>query len=119
MDSANLYLAASLPFAAAGMQPPRVPGDCTVADSSRHTPNEGSNNINGGVTIDLTRLNDVIPSSDRQTVAVGPGNRWQDVYSVLDPQGLTVLGGRSRTVGVGGLLLSGELVNLDSTWLES
>ncbi|KAH6695179.1 hypothetical protein F5X68DRAFT_186679 [Plectosphaerella plurivora] len=86
-----------------------LPGCEFAVRSGGHSPNEASNNINGGVTIDLSRLGDVIPSPDRQTVAVGPGNRWQDVYSVLDPQGLTVLGGRSRTVGVGGLLLSGGM----------
>jgi hypothetical protein len=33
-------------------------------------------------------------SSDKKTVAIGPGNRWLDVYSYLTPYDLTVVGGR-------------------------
>ena len=58
--------------------------------------------------MDLQHLNIVQPNAANTLVAVGPGNRWSDVYAVLDPLNLTVVGGRSETVGVGGLLLSGE-----------
>ncbi|KAH7161884.1 hypothetical protein EDB81DRAFT_641773 [Dactylonectria macrodidyma] len=77
--------------------------------SGGHTPGAGLNNINGGVTIDLSKLDAVIPSRDRSTVRVGPGNRWGGVYQRLDALNLTVLGGRSPTVGVGGLLMGGGL----------
>jgi FAD/FMN-containing dehydrogenase len=56
----------------------------------------------------MARLNAVIPNQDNSQVRVGPGNRWGDVYSLLDTMNLTVAGGRSRTVGVGGLVLSGK-----------
>ncbi|KAF3031992.1 hypothetical protein E8E11_002612, partial [Didymella keratinophila] len=39
----------------------------------------------------------------------GPGNRWHDVYSYLEPYRLTVIGGRAATVGVGGLTLGGGI----------
>lgn len=39
---------------------------------------------------------------------VGAGNRWLDVYSKLDPMGLSVVGGRVAEIGVGGLTLGGE-----------
>ena len=68
----------------------------------------GSSNADGGVTIDLVRLNDVEIAKDRKSVKVGGGGKWFDVYSKLDPHGLTVLGGRVSIVGVGGFLLGGE-----------
>ncbi|KAM0333066.1 hypothetical protein ACHAQA_001724, partial [Verticillium albo-atrum] len=86
------------------------PESCDFAiRSGGHSPGIGTNNIDGGVTLDLSNLNVVLPSEDGSQVSVGPGNRWEDVYSVLDPLGIAVLGGRSRTVGVGGLLLSGGM----------
>ncbi|KAL8773027.1 MAG: hypothetical protein Q9209_002047 [Squamulea sp. 1 TL-2023] len=39
--------------------------------------------------------------------SVGPGARWEDVYSKLDPLNLSVVGGRVLTVGVAGLTLGG------------
>jgi FAD/FMN-containing dehydrogenase len=68
----------------------------------------GSSNADAGVTIDLVRLNGVEIAEDRKSVKLGPGSRWLDVYSRLDPHGLTVLGGRVPVVGVGGFLLGGE-----------
>lgn len=50
---------------------------------------------------------DVAP--DRLSVNIGPGNRWQDVYSKLETQFLGTSGGRVATVGVGGLVTGGGL----------
>jgi hypothetical protein len=33
-------------------------------------------------------------SKDRTSVAVGPGNRWKEVYDFLTPYSLAVVGGR-------------------------
>ncbi|KAK3996613.1 hypothetical protein QBC44DRAFT_317218 [Cladorrhinum sp. PSN332] len=74
-----------------------------------HTGYTGGSNIQDGVTVDLLYLNQVKVSADRKTVSVGPGNRWVDVAEVLDPLGLAVVGGRSSTVGVSGLLLGGGI----------
>lgn len=46
-------------------------------------------------------------SADRKKTSIGPGNRWADVYTKLDAQGLAVPGGRFGTVGVGGLVTGG------------
>jgi FAD/FMN-containing dehydrogenase len=73
----------------------------------RHTPWPAAN-INGGVTVDLSGLNQVTVSPDQKIVAVGAGNRWGDVYSKLEPLNLGVLGGRWGNVGVGGLLTGGQ-----------
>lgn len=67
----------------------------------------GASNMPDGVTIDLVKLNQVTLSRDKRMVAVGPGNRWRDVFGKLEPEGVTVLGGRWATVGVGGLLTGG------------
>ncbi|KAL8295551.1 hypothetical protein RB597_009305 [Gaeumannomyces tritici] len=77
--------------------------------SGGHTPYAGGSNIQAGVTIDLIRLNQVTVSADRQTVSVGPGNRWGNVSAVLDPLGLGVVGGRVGQVGVSGLTLGGGI----------
>lgn len=59
-----------------------------------HTAFPGASSIEGGITIALENLNEVTLSSDKRTVAVGPGNRWGAVYSKLEKDGLTVVGGR-------------------------
>jgi FAD/FMN-containing dehydrogenase len=66
-------------------------------------------NIQGGITIDLSRLNTIDVSPDHSYVSVGAGNRWSDVYSKLETLELAVSGGRWGNVGVGGLLTGGEL----------
>jgi FAD/FMN-containing dehydrogenase len=72
----------------------------------------GAANIERGVTLDLSALNQVIVStSDNQTItSIGPGARWKDVYLKLDALNLTVTGGRVAEVGVGGLTLGGMRV---------
>jgi FAD/FMN-containing dehydrogenase len=75
----------------------------------RHATSPSLANIQGGITIDLSRLNQVIISPDQSYVSVGPGNRWSDVYTEIETRGLAVSGGRWGNVGVGGLLTGGEL----------
>lgn len=83
-------------------------GQDECADSLlRHSAFEGANNIEGGVTIDLGNLTTLQLSADKSQAAVGPGLRWKEVYGPLQAMNLTVMGGRSPSVGVGGLLLSG------------
>ena len=81
---------------------------CTFAiRGGGHTPWPGSANIDGGVTIDLSRMKDVSVSDDRTLTAVGPGAKWMDVYLKLDALGLAVSGGRVSDVGVAGLTTGG------------
>ena len=70
----------------------------------------GAANIQDGVTIDLGLMNDVTVSRDNAITSVGSGARWQDVYLKLDAMNLSVAGGRVYDVGVGGLLLGGEIL---------
>ncbi|MCJ1353897.1 MAG: hypothetical protein MMC33_003884 [Icmadophila ericetorum] len=61
------------------------------------------------VVIDLGLFCEVTPSEDGSTVVIGAGAKWMDVSSVLDENGLAVVGGRDSAVGVGGLTLGGGL----------
>lgn len=77
--------------------------------SGGHAAFTGASNIQGGVTIDLVNLNQVQVSKDKTLTQIGAGNRWLDVYSKLDPQQLSVVGGRVADIGVGGLTLGGGI----------
>ncbi|KAL4861792.1 hypothetical protein BDV12DRAFT_59347 [Aspergillus spectabilis] len=65
----------------------------------------GSNNIDGGVLLALENLNEIRVNTD--TVEVGPGRTWYEVYTALEPYGRTAIGGRLKTIGVPGLTLIG------------
>lgn len=70
-----------------------------------HMAGLGASNIgSSGFTIDLGTLNHVQMSEGRDIVSVASGSRWTDVYNALSPYNLTVVGGRSAGVGVGGFL---------------
>ena len=76
--------------------------------SGGHAMFKGASNIDSGITIDLKNLKQVAVSADRSFTKVGAGNHWADVYSRLDPLGLSVVGGRVADIGVGGLTLGGK-----------
>jgi FAD/FMN-containing dehydrogenase len=78
--------------------------------SGGHSVCVGASAIHEGVVIDLSKLNDIQVSSDESTVSVGTGCRWGDVYSQLDGRGLSAIGGRVGSVGVGGFTLGGKLI---------
>ncbi|KAJ5635607.1 FAD-binding domain-containing protein [Penicillium longicatenatum] len=74
-----------------------------------HTPYAGAANIDKGITLDLSLMNEVKLSADRKTVELGPGGKWRKVWKALDPYNVTVTGGRDSDVGIGGYLLGGGL----------
>lgn len=82
-----------------------------AVSSGGHTSNPGFSNIDSGVTIDLSSLEQVQVTDEDGTAAVwiGPGARWGDVYRSLEPEKLTVAGARISDVGVGGFVLGGGL----------
>jgi hypothetical protein len=77
--------------------------------SGGHTPYAGASNIQDGVTLDLQYISAVQYDAENDLVQVGPGARWSDVFSTLEPLGVITTGGRSSTVGVGGLTLGGGI----------
>ncbi|KAH9033365.1 FAD-binding domain-containing protein [Lactarius pseudohatsudake] len=74
--------------------------------SGGHIGNRGFSSTRG-VQISLARFNTFNVNTQAQTVELGPGLTWGDVYERLDPYGVTVIGGRYPGVGVGGLTLGG------------
>jgi FAD/FMN-containing dehydrogenase len=74
--------------------------------SGGHATNPGFSST-PGVHISMTRFNDIVISKDTQTVEIGAGLTWTDVYTYLVPKGLGVVGGRVNDVGVAGLTLGG------------
>ncbi|MGI5157888.1 FAD-binding oxidoreductase [Microbispora sp. CA-102843] len=63
-----------------------------------------------GVVIDLGRLADVeIVDKERHLVRIGGGATWGRVAAALAPHGLAISSGDTKSVGVGGLTLSGGI----------
>ncbi|KAI1751032.1 putative oxidoreductase [Xylaria castorea] len=95
-----------------GLSPPTEGNEraCPFAiRSGGHAPAANAANIDGGVTLDLRRLNSINVSPSKSTVSIGVGNTWDTVYNKLDALNLSVTGGRSAGVGVGGLSLGGGM----------
>ena len=64
----------------------------------------------GGVVIDLGRLADVqVVDKERHLVRIGGGATWGRVAAALAPHGLAISSGDTRSVGVGGLTLTGGI----------
>ncbi|RDL32612.1 uncharacterized protein BP5553_09068 [Venustampulla echinocandica] len=74
-----------------------------------HVAFAGASSIQNGILINLANLNTVSVNEDRTITSVGSGNTWINVYKILDPLGLSVVGGREASVGVGGLTLGGGI----------
>jgi len=71
-----------------------------------HTTNPGFSSTSG-VQIALSRFNSTKLNPIDGTVEIGPGLTWDQVYAILGPTGVTVVGGRIPGVGVAGVTLGG------------
>ena len=64
----------------------------------------------GGVVIDLGKLANVeIIDKERHLVRIGGGATWGQVAAALAPHGLAISSGDTKSVGVGGLTLTGGI----------
>src|SRR6185437_1054012 len=71
-------------------------------------PGFGTND--GGVVIDLSRLANVeIIDKERHLVRIGGGATWGQVAAILASHGLAISSGDTKSVGVGGLSLTGGI----------
>ncbi|KAI9759744.1 MAG: hypothetical protein M4579_002129 [Chaenotheca gracillima] len=68
---------------------------------------KGSSSSDGGIVIDLSKMRNVVVSSEEQTLAVDGGCLWVDVDSAAARHGLATVGGTVNHTGVGGLILGG------------
>ncbi|KAF5541823.1 6-hydroxy-d-nicotine oxidase [Fusarium mexicanum] len=69
----------------------------------------GWSSTEGGVLISLDLIDGVQNVADKDYAVVGSGARWVDVYEALEPHGVTVIGGRFASIGVGGLVVGGGI----------
>ncbi|KAH7410825.1 hypothetical protein BKA64DRAFT_364711 [Cadophora sp. MPI-SDFR-AT-0126] len=67
----------------------------------------GSSSSNGGVSIDLSRMNRVTVDAEGKTVTAQGGALWRDVDAEAEKYGLAAVGGTVNHTGVGGLSLGG------------
>jgi FAD/FMN-containing dehydrogenase len=92
--------------------------------SGGHNPNVGWSSVDGGVLISMKNLSSTVYDAAESTADIGPGARWVDVISTLQPYNVAVVSGRlgksllnNETtmltaigdVGVAGLSLGGGL----------
>ena len=73
----------------------------------------GAGLCEGGLVIDMRRINGVSVDPDTRIATVGGGATWSDFDRATQPHGLMSTGGRVSTTGVAGLTLGGG-----SGWLE-
>ena len=71
-----------------------------------HATNPGFSSTTG-VQIAMSRFNETKLNSTSGTVEVGAGLTWDQVYEVLEPTGVNVVGGRVSGFGVAGSTLGG------------
>lgn len=94
----SLFVKTIKPFALSGQAPFAIFG-------AGQQPAIGSNNIQGGITLNLSLLKGIEVKDG--VVSVAAGERWGGVYKELDAHGRSVAGGRSANNGIGGLALQG------------
>ncbi|MEV0894127.1 FAD-binding oxidoreductase [Promicromonospora sp. NPDC050262] len=70
----------------------------------------GFSTNDGGIVIDLSPLATVeVVDAERHLVRIGGGAHWGDVAEALAPHDLAISSGDTKSVGVGGLTLSGGI----------
>ncbi|PPR06269.1 hypothetical protein CVT24_000888 [Panaeolus cyanescens] len=75
-----------------------------------------ASSTDGGLVIDLCNLNSVKVADDKQTVTVGGGAVWGDVYHETDKHGVVPIGGNVHFLGVGGVTLAAGYSHLSGKY---
>ena len=87
---------------AAAQSPPH---EVAVKGGGAHSSTWASSD--GGIVIDLCRLNKVTLADDRKSIVVQGGALWGDVYEVTSQAQVDIVGSPLWFVGVGGFTLGG------------
>lgn len=91
----------------------RLPSVEFALKGGGHNPNPGFSGTDKGILIAFRpNMMTAVPSADGQTIDVGPGCKWADVYRALKPLKKVAVGGRLGDVGVMGLTLGGGYSHL-------
>ena len=69
----------------------------------------GSGMNDGGLVIDLSRMNAITVDQEKRIARLEPGLTWNQVAQALQPHGLALSSGDTGTVGADGLLLGGGI----------
>jgi hypothetical protein len=77
--------------------------------SGGHSAFAGSSSVDGGVTVTFEKMKQITLSEDKKIAAIEPGNLWYDIYTNLENDNLTVVGGRVSAIGIGGLTTGGGI----------
>ncbi|GGY04906.1 oxidoreductase [Litchfieldella qijiaojingensis] len=81
--------------------------DLAIRGGGHSVPGFGT--VDGGLVIDLSRMNNVRVDPVKKIARVGSGATWGDVDHATYPFGLAAPGGIISTTGVGGLTLGGGI----------
>ena len=76
--------------------------------SGGHSP-AGYGTNDGGMVIDLSRMNAITIDPEQRIARIEAGRTWSEVAAALQPYGLALTSGDTGSVGVGGLLLGGGI----------
>ncbi|MFD0587217.1 FAD-binding oxidoreductase [Paenibacillus sp. GCM10027627] len=83
--------------------------------SGRHALENNLSQVNGGIVIDVSKLNQIKLDKKSGTAVVGTGNRVGRIVSTLAQQGYLAPFGDSRSVGIGGITVGGGIGPLQRT----
>jgi FAD/FMN-containing dehydrogenase len=72
----------------------------------------GNSAADGGLLVDLSRMDDIAVDPDARTVTVGPGAQWAQIDAATQAHGLATTGATTSPVGVAGYTLGGGTGNL-------
>jgi FAD/FMN-containing dehydrogenase len=76
---------------------------------------DASNSV-GGVTIDMNKMNAIVPTQDRSRAKLGAGLTLGQVYKGLEKYGVSNVGGRVEGVGLAGFTMGGGFSSLGPRW---
>jgi FAD/FMN-containing dehydrogenase len=65
-----------------------------AARSGGHSAVPGGSNIDGGITISFEKLGKMELSANKKIFSFQPGHTWYDIYTNLEKENLTIIGGR-------------------------